>query len=124
MIKETEIYKRIKSINLQADSEVVTFVFEDDSELEQYHSQDCCENVYVSQVDGDPMRFIGAELYTIQEKIELGEEEGEYSDGTYTYTFYTAKTSKGYLDWRWDGSSNGYYSESVDCILKGKFIGL
>jgi CRISPR/Cas system-associated protein Csm6 len=121
MTKTTEIYKRIKDIKLEENSDIVIFVFDDDTKMTQYHEQDCCESVLVGQVDSDPQRFIGAEMYTLQEKTEIG--ELEYGD-TYTYTFYTAVTSKGYLDWRWTGTSNGYYSESVQCKLKGVFVEL
>ena len=81
-----------------------------------YHEQDCCENVVVDQVDGSVYRHIGATIFAIREKVSY-EEEGEdleICDDSNTWTFYDIETSKGRLSFRWHGSSNGYYSESVN----------
>jgi hypothetical protein len=119
MIKE--IFKTIKSITLEQDTEEVLITFTDGSSIRQFHEQDCCENVWVSQVDGMVQRHIGAELYSIEEKEEFDDSD-EYE--SCTWTFYSMKTSKGYLDWRWQGVSNGYYSESVEMKLRGDFVEL
>ena len=84
--------KIIKDITgLEPDSENVKIIFTDGSYLVQSHEQECCENVCVSQVDGDVCRHIGAVVDALIVKIETG--ELDFGD-TYTATFYTLKTSK------------------------------
>ena len=91
--------------------------------IKMYHQQDCCENVDLDDICGNT-ELEGAIFYELVEKksdVELEAKE-EY-DESYTWTFYTIKTSKGYLDLRWYGSSNGYYGEGVDleiCYEDGK----
>ncbi len=107
--------RRIKSIEgMHQGALEVLITFDDGSTIHQYHEQDCCENVEVEQVDGLPSKFIGAIAHELLEKTNEGETDYDHQ----TYTFYTLKTSKGYLDWRWLGESNGYYSESVECKFK------
>lgn len=117
--------KIIKSIDgLEKGSEVVSINFMDGSSLIQVHEQDCCESVEVEQVDGDASKHIGATVYELIEKVveqeDIDKEILPAWVDSITATFYTLKTSKGYIDWRWFGESNGYYSEDVSCTLKNK----
>jgi hypothetical protein len=104
----------VKIDGLYQDSEEVTITFSNGWRIVQNHIQDCCESVRVEQVDGEPSRLIGTVIYGIDEKIT---EDVTPADESATATFYTLRTSAGYLDWRWLGESNGYYSERVDCEL-------
>lgn len=90
-------------------------VFENDTERYIfYHSQDCCESVYIESISGDLNDLIGAPLLLAEEVSS--DDEGPLSEWeeSYTWTFYKFGTIKGYVDVRWYGSSNGYYSESVN----------
>lgn len=76
-----------------------------------FHVQDCCESVYLADITGDLDDLLDAEIYDAREDCETG---GEHGDSTYTWTFYNIRTSKGTITLRFNGESNGYYSESVD----------
>lgn len=90
-----------------------------------YHSQDCCESVYIEPSqdgDGSLLNLIGKEIREVSmEAIESGDPPPEYSD-SWTRTTITFRTDSETVISRWIGESNGYYSEDVDLeeIFKGQ----
>jgi hypothetical protein len=77
-----------------------------------YHDQDCCESVVLDDVVGDLQDLVGS-VILVAEEVE-GESPADFEAyESYTWTFYKFATRKGYVDLRWLGQSNGYYSESV-----------
>lgn len=83
------------------------------------HEQDCCESVCIESIVGDLNDLVG-EPITLAE-TGCGETPAnfqfEYEPESYTWTFYKFATRKGYVDVRWLGESNGYYSEEVELIF-------
>jgi hypothetical protein len=82
------------------------------------HEQDCCESVSIEDITGDLQDLIGspilvAEESTSNENPETANPETVEYQESFTWTFYKFATKKGYVDIRWYGGSNGYYSESV-----------
>ena len=92
--------------------------FENDQERYVFfHSQDCCEHVRIEDIVGDLSDLEGVELLKAEETHNLFDMiksiDKEVNESG-TWTFYKFATRKGYVDVRWLGESNGYYSESVD----------
>lgn len=97
-------------------NEIIRIQLKDGRNIELHHDQDCCESVYVESIVGDLEDLVG-EIKIAKEETnhaEKGLDRVEYTDGSHTWTFYTFATNKGYVDIRFFGTSNGYYSESVD----------
>ena len=78
------------------------------------HWQDCCESVTIEDIVGDLSDLEGEPLLIAEEVSgETPTEDDVYRESC-TWTFYKFATRKGYVDVRWLGESNGFYSESVD----------
>ena len=99
----------------QKDDEIV-MVTGDGLEVTFYHEQDCCESVTIEDVNGDWEDLLGVPLLVAEVRTEKPDIADEWE--SVTYTFYTFRTIKGSVDVRWCGSSNGYYSETVDMKLR------
>ena len=74
-----------------------------------FHYQNCCESVYIESIVGDLEDLIGVPLLLAEESTMDDPNASEYG----MWTFYKFATRNGYVDVRWNGSSNGYYSVSV-----------
>ena len=97
----------------EADGEELTLYLSDTNYVKFYHSQDCCESVYIEDICGDLNDLVGAPLLIAEEVSNYDADPKFEGEESYTWTFYKFATRKGYVDVRWYGSSNGYYSESV-----------
>ena len=87
------------------------------------HQQDCCERVDINDIVGDLEDLVGEPLL-VAEQVE-GETPVDFNERDYesvTWTFYKFATRKGYVDVRWLGESNGYYSEGVDLFVEGVVV--
>jgi hypothetical protein len=82
------------------------------------HMQDCCETVDINDVVGDLQDLVGEPLLIAEEVSGEVPADAEHYE-SFTYTFYKFATRKGYVDVRWLGESNGYYSESVSLFVTG-----
>jgi hypothetical protein len=98
-------------------------IFENDEFIFKfYHEEDCCESVCIDDITGDlddlvdkPLDVVEVARYgdTMPSGMDL-----EVPSESYVWTFYKFATIKGWVDVRWLGESNGYYSEEVD--FKGR----
>lgn len=98
--------------SVRADEDTVTFQ-NDKVRYVLYHSQDCCESVVVEEIVGDLEDLENLPLLIARE--DTNAEGEELNEESYTWTFYNFATYKGYVTIRFLGTSNGYYSEDVDC---------
>lgn len=109
--------KTLTGIKVNDDDDEIQFLTDDGWLFKLYHDQDCCERVTIESIVGDFNDLLGSPILMAEEVTSDTPPETslvEYSGESETWTFYKLATVKGYVDIRWYGTSNGYYSESVD----------
>lgn len=109
------IGKTITSIIGGMGSEELLFKCDDGTAYRMHHWQDCCEHVELIDIIGEIDSLIDSPI-VMAECIESDEPAPENvgGDEAQMWTFYKFATVKGYVTFRWFGSSNGYYSIGVD----------
>jgi hypothetical protein len=108
--------KTLVSIVVNDARDKITFTDSTGQVYVMYHDQDCCESVDIESIVGDFNDLLGTPLLMAEEAVSDEAPQDavvEYPGESETWTFYKLATVKGYVDIRWYGSSNGYYSESV-----------
>lgn len=106
-----DLQGRILSKVVQLDDEL-HFHLTDSHYVRMYHAQDCCESVNIEDVVGSLDDLVGTPLLLVEEVGSDNVSTDDYASETWTY--YRFRTIKGSVDIRWYGTSNGYYSESVN----------
>ena len=114
-----ELQGRVLSKVVRLGNNEIHFHLTDDHYVRMYHRQDCCESVTIEDIVGDLDDLVGTPLLLVEEVSnyypeEKTDDEDDYSYDSETWTYYRFRTVKGSVDIRWYGTSNGYYSESVD----------
>ena len=97
----------------EADDSTLVLYLTDRNYVKFYHQQECCESVYIEDICGDLNDLVSEPLLIAEEVSNYEAEPLCEGEDSYTWTFYKFATRKGYVDVRWYGSSNGYYSEGV-----------
>ncbi len=102
-------------IKIDKGDDVIDFISSDGYIYSMCHQQDCCESVVIDDINGDLEDLVGSPILQSEEATSSDNPDGEaYEYESQTWTFYKFATKKGHVTIRWYGSSNGYYSESVD----------
>lgn len=110
----------LKEVTVNRQDDVITYTSECGQQFRMLHHNDCCETVYIEDVEGDINDLIGSPILvaeTVQDAMQqamnliipLPEKNGECEQ----WTFYRLATAKGWVIIRWYGDSNGYYSTDV-----------
>jgi len=122
--------KTLTSVKPNGDESVIIFKEDNGNEYQMYHDQDCCESVYIEDINGDLNDLINTPILLAEERTsdsktkeqemtDLLEQKNLYNpddDGTELWTFYEFQTIKGSVNIRWYGTSNGYYSMGVSFL--------
>lgn len=103
-------------VSIKGRGDELWFETEDGNKYKMYHSQSCCESVTIEDITGDLDDLIGNPLVMAECVTNHDDPKEGWGSDSHTWTFYKLGTIKGTVTIRWYGSSNGYYSESVDFV--------
>jgi hypothetical protein len=109
-----EILGRTMRRVTQNGTETIDFETSNGECWRMYYEPDCCASCSIDDVVGDLQDLVDAPILMAEESTNSDNpRSSEYTDESFTWTFYRFATIKGYVTIRWYGSSNGYYSETA-----------
>ena len=116
---ESLLGKTLDKIQVDHENDEMLFYTKDGDVFKMHHEQDCCESVYIEDICGDIDDLVGMPLLLAEEVDDGGKGPICEDEESFTWTFYKLSTNRGSVTIRWYGSSNGYYSESVEFTQVG-----
>lgn len=108
--------KVIDDIQINNEETEVAFFLSNGELMVLHHEQDCCEQFWLEDFDGEPYEICNCKIMSAEERISH-EEEVRQVDDSATWTFYVIRSLRGTVTLRFCGTSNGYYSERCDIIV-------
>lgn len=118
--KQLEGQTLTEIVGAELESERILFKTEAGKVYCLYHSQSCCESVYVDDIVGCIEDLLNTPILLAEEVVNESVEVDKWGS-TATWSFYKIHTNRGDVTIKWFGESNGYYSETVDFVeLTGK----
>lgn len=108
------IGKTCANIQVSKSKDEIVFTFNNGETYRMYHEQDCCEHVYIKDINGDLADIMNSPILYADETSNSTENIDICESST--WTFYRIGTIKGTVVISWLGESNGYYSESVEVV--------
>jgi hypothetical protein len=112
-ISDALLGKTLTEVTGSVQGEEIIFTTDKGEKYKMYHQQDCCESVYITDIAGDLQDLVGHPILQADEKSGKNDHPDGHCESS-TWTFYRLATIRGSVVIRWFGSSNGYYSETVD----------
>lgn len=106
--------KTLMNVTVDKDNDSITFTTDTNEVFKLEHTQDCCEHVYIESITGDIADLLNVPILSSEHVSSDNHSDYDCTEDSTTWTFYKLATIKGYVDIRFCGTSNGYYSESVD----------
>lgn len=111
---------------IQVTQDQITFTLSSGARLYMFHERDCCEAVWIEDINGDITDLLHTPILLAEERTErkvtsytVGQEPYSYESPIFQqWTFYTFRTIKGSVDIRWCGETEGPYSLAVEYKLE------
>lgn len=97
-------------------NDAVKLTFDNGKILVFTHKQDCCESVHFSSSDYPIADMIGDTVTKIEMRTECNDHNDENMSETWSFIYI--HTTKDVNVLKWQGSSNGWYSETPDWIYE------